>query len=127
MKRRTTLIVLAAAFALAIGGTHFVAGQEKPSGLDQSGFTGEFALIEKKDGTFTVLSHPKSGSLGGKSCLVGRTHFVSGLTDDAIFESTTQWVFLDEVRRLGEIDNSSQLDTIVDAARKLKESRESRR
>jgi hypothetical protein len=80
----------------------------------QRGFTAEYVLIETQDGSHTVLTRPRLGILGDRTYLVGATISLDGVTNDGLFERTTQWVCLSDVRRLGEvIDHPDALRRLV--------------
>jgi hypothetical protein len=79
----------------------------------QRGFTDPWLLVERQDGSRTVLSNPKFGMLGDKVYLVGRTVFLEGISNDRFFDKMIQWVYLGDAHRLAEV---ADLTLLRDAA-----------
>jgi hypothetical protein len=89
----------------------------------QEGFTADYVLIERQDGSLTILEKPRARTLGNTTYLVGKTVFLDGVSTDRLFSLTVQWVRLSDVRRLGEFvgDDLSQIRTLaLETKEKLK-------
>jgi hypothetical protein len=126
--RLRTWTVASAGLALAgvlAGAAARSADEAKPAQPIPEGFvTGEFVVIEKRDGQFAVLQRPQIRTLGGKTYLAGKTIPLAGVTDDELFAPTTQWVCLDDARRVGEVPSRSALNAIQELAAQRRAVRE---
>src|SRR5947209_4809102 len=118
MKTRIPLVAFAAlAFAGSVlGGPPHTGEGPRASPQTPVGFTGQYLLIEKKDGAFVVLQKPEVRSLVGKPYLVGRTMSLPGITNDELFAPTVQWIGLEDVKRMGETDSDIALIGIREIA-----------
>jgi hypothetical protein len=108
----TLVIGLLAGWSLL--GADVVKKEQRPV---QQGFTADYVLIERQDGSRTVLERPHLGILGDKTYVVGRTLSLEGVTDDLFFNDTIQWVSLADVRRLAEVADYSLLQRNAEVAR----------
>jgi hypothetical protein len=119
MKLKTWLTSFAtlALFGLLLGGPLLTA-QDPKSLRPTEGFTGQYVLIEKKDGERILLHKPEVRTLAGKTYLVGRTITVPGVTEDELFEQTAQWVGVENVRRMGEADSINIIAELREIARR---------
>src|SRR5438552_2292282 len=95
-----TVIGLLAAWSL------LAADSPKPQ-PQREGFTSDFVLIQRQDGSLTVLRNPQLGTLGNKTYLVGQTLSWDDVSsDDVFFDSTVEWICLADIRRLSETDSN---------------------
>jgi hypothetical protein len=131
MKLRTTLafaggLLLLAALTASMSG--LVASNPRPvhAAPVPEGLTGEYVLLEKKDGTFTAMKGAKVRALAGESYLVGETVYLEGVTDDRLFTSTTQWARLSDVRRMGTLQHEGHLEHVKQVAEEMKVERRHR-
>src|SRR5207237_11474 len=120
MKLRTLLIVVGASVVagLSLGRPTLTAGEPQSPQPTLTGFTGQYVLIEKKDGGVVVLQRPELRTVGERPYLVGRTVPLPGITDDGLFVPTAQWVYMEDIRRMGETDSASTLLEIREMAQR---------
>jgi hypothetical protein len=99
--------------ALLIAGSLFAGGTREPDQSIPRGFCGgQYLILETTNHAVTVLERPHLRTLGDRTYVVGSTVSLPGVTDDELFGPTTQWVCLEDVRRMGEASNKSTLDQI---------------
>jgi hypothetical protein len=110
--------------ALLIGGSPASDDSRGPHHDIPQGFRAEYLVIETTNGLFTVLRQPQLRMLGDRTYLVGRTVSQEGVTDDALFAPTTQWVCLLDVRRMGEVASDAELRQIREIAAEQRAIRE---
>jgi hypothetical protein len=131
MKARVSLIAVGvlAAIGLFLAGPFLGADGPQTAQVIPDGFTGEYVVVERKDGSMTILQLPQLRTLGPKTYLVGKTISIKEVTDDALFEPTKQWVCLEDVRRMGETTSGSDLENIraIAVQRRLEGAEEKRR